>query len=266
MKRLLIAAMLLDLVACGPSMSAAEGGSTDGTSEDDAEQDTDTTEEGETGSEPTECYGGEPLGLDLGRIWAVNGDDEYWDGSTVRSLDCVVASVEAPHKQWRIGLACEDGDVSIDFQWYVLMDYGLVDESWVGKSLSVDASGRYNWSWEGWAVLRDEQGELVWISADFRVPEPEWTDPISIEVLELGKECVASSNECAPKYSHVVLFDSPVDGELRSYRGGGHQTEHFTYIGISTTFADPFGSDCPDPGEHPIETGRRDFAWVVRRP
>lgn len=89
-------------------------------------------------------------------------------------------------------------------------------------------------SYVGWYVVRDELGELLWISGDRILPEPEWTEPISITVLELGHDCALNHDECEPEYANVVLFDSPLDGQLRTYDGGGHQTENFIYLGSST--------------------------------
>lgn len=229
------------------------------------------TDEGETGSDPSECYGdGESLDHDAGRLEPTSHDDEVWDWQTVRVLNCVVAALMDPplYDTWELTLACEGEGLSLDLDWRVPTGYGLVDAGWAGKSLSVVAAGGQAGPYfRGWAVVRDEQGELVWISASPSLPDPEWTDPVSIEVLDLGDDCTLVDDECYPVYANVVLFDSPLDGELRSYRGSAHQTEHFTYVGESTTYEsywDPFGSECRTIYDYYV--GRWDEVRVVRRP
>lgn len=276
------------VTACGPGQSAGGGseaaddesdGSTasesDSATEDDGETDeTDETDEGEseTGDDPSECHGGELFSADWGWLKPTTFDDEFWDWSTTHTLACVVASVvdDEDYDGWKASLDCESDGVMVELGWWVPDAYGLLDATWAGRSLSVVAQGGHpavGDSFSGWMVVRDEASELVWISAGPWLPEAEWTDPVSLEVLDLGHDCSLVDDECYPVYANVVLFDSPLDGELRSYLGHGHQTEHFTYLGESTTYEsywEPFGSECREFFD--AFYGRWDEVRVVRRP
>jgi hypothetical protein len=278
------------VIACGPGQSAGGGseaadgesdGSTgsesDGATEDDGETDeseTGETDEGETetGGEPSECHGGEWFNTDWGWLKPTTFDDEFWDWSTTHTLACVVASVvdREDLDGWEATLDCEGDGVTVELGWWVPDVYGLLDPTWAERSLSVVAQGGHpaaGNSFAGWMVVRDEASELVWISAGPWLPEAEWTDPVSLEVLDLGHDCSLVEDRCYPVYANVVLFDSPLDGELRSYLGHGHQTEHFTYLGESTTYEDhwqPFGSECRIFND--AFYGRWDEVRVVRRP
>jgi hypothetical protein len=272
------------VAACGPGQSTGGGSDTtdegDGSTESGTQPTTETTDEAdetdegetETGEEPSECYGGESL--DIGSWWgtvepAVH-DTEFWEFQTTHSMTCTVADVveHAEDDRWEATLSCESDGVMLDLQWGVPDEFGLLDASWLMRSLSVVARGSYHpagSSIEGWFVIRDEQGELVWISAGPSLPEAEWTEPLSIEVLDLGDDCTLVHDECYPEYANVVLFDSPMDGELRSYRGKGHQTENFTYLGESTTYEENLSN--PECGEiFDGFFGRWDEVRVVRRP
>jgi hypothetical protein len=270
---LLLRVVLLTMLAgCGDMQVVGEGGSeatddgpgTSGTSEDGG------SETGETGGEPSPCYGGSDVDVEWGLIDSDFDDDLFWDWVTPHQMSCPITEITEQSSTWTASMSCQADGIDLGLSWMLDKGVGLVDSAWVGRVLAVVGTAGnhpHGNALEGWFVIRDEQGELLWISGRRAIPDPAWTQPLTVSLLDLGSSCSLGALEpCVPEHGHALLFESAQDGELRAYGGLGHITDAYIYRGESIRYEDlatPFGGEC-----EPFNgfVGLWSDVLVVRRP
>lgn len=217
-----------------------------------------------SGAEVCEGEGGQPL--DLGYI-ALQYPRFLRPNEHVKGeFTCTVASVEETDDSfffsdvlgWTTRLQCEGlGELEV----IAMQDIDMFDPTWAGRTVTLNASASWVFSFNGWYAIRDEQGELLFASGA-SLPPAAATAPFTLDWIDLGETCV-SDFDCLIQYDHLITFTSEADGTLPCFDRGGYATEHYWIEGATTRYynPDPWGecqvSDDPSGLHHSFRIIRR---------
>ena len=113
----------------------------------------------------------------------------------------------------------------------------MFDPTWAGRTVTLNASASWVFSFNGWYAIRDEQGELLFASGA-SLPPAAATAPFTLDWIDLGETC-ASDFDCLMQYDHLITFTSEADGTLPCFDGGGYATEHYWIEGATTRYYNP---------------------------
>lgn len=255
MERLAAFTIASFVLACGPDHPAPPAGGGSGSGGVSSSSSTSAA----NGTEPTEAGSGSTEGADetsssgtdssTGSVACRVGPD-HLPRLTLYPLDalsvfgefpCTVTSADHETDTWSTNLTCEGiGEVRV----MVAESFGMLDPSWVGRTLSLQADAQWSVFFGGWYTMRDEDGTLLFAVGN-TLPPDGVTDPFTIDWVDQGEAC-PSMQDCLVLHAHALAFTSEADGTIQVSDGLHEEATDYWIEGASTQWHNPdpppFGS------------------------